>query len=500
LAVLLFITASVSYAQTSQGQSTKISWNKQPGVTTYRLQIATDEQFQDVLVDRLIDGYEYIISDLDPGLYHWRVAAKNGSRTGQFLKAGLFEVKKVPVVAKPPIIVSKPTPTPAVLDDSKTRTRLTTLGWSVTTGEIVRLMAAQLRAGATPDFVGVNAEGTVYALDSARGFALWTARFNLTPSPDERVRVHYNQFVPMLLSNPATGTRLLVAFDKGVRALDGATGREIWNTKIAGIPSAATLIGSDIYLVAEKADKLLILDGSTGQLKRQIKLKAEAIGPPVVLSSGVQSQLLVPLRGALIELCGLDGTYIRSFRMGTELTTQPIVVQARRGPLLLMGLKNGLIAFDAATVEALGRIAIEGNDYPVGSLSVVDLDGDKLQEVVMTTNAGRVLAIDVGDGKIRWQMDVGAVSLPAFADLDGDTLPDVLVPGKNSLAVGLSGSTGSLIWDSGEETTLAKSPASARSVAVAKVNDGRLIVVGNDRTATGLRALEVPKASAKSNQ
>jgi len=186
--------------------------------------------------------------------------------------------------------------------------------------------------------------------------------------------------------------------------------------------------------------------------------------------------------------------------MGTELTTQPIVVQTRRGPLLLIGLKNGLIAFDAVTVEALGRIAIEGNDYPVGSLNVVDLDGDKLQEVVITTNAGRVLAIDVADGKIRWQMDVGSVSMPAFADLDGDTLPDVLVPGKNSLAVGLAGLTGSRIWDSGEETTVTKSPAGTRSVAVAKVNDGRLIVVGNDQSAAGLRALEVPKASAKSNQ
>ena len=497
LAVLLFITASILFAQTNRATA-KISWNKLPGITTYRLQIATDEQFQDVLVDRLIEGYEYVVNDLEPGRYHWRVAAKDSSRTGQFLNAGQFEVKSIPV-AKPPI-VSKPTPTPAPLTKSKTRTRLTIPGWSVTTGEIVRLMTAQLRVGSTPDFVGVNAEGTVYALDSARGFPLWTARFNLTPASDERVRVHYNQFVPMLWSNPAIGTRLLVAFDKGVRTIDGATGREIWNTKIAGIPSAGTLIGNEIYLVAEKADKLLILDSSTGQLKRQITLKDEAVGPPVFLNAGVQSQLLVPLRGALIELCRLDGTFIRSFRMGTELTTQPIVLQTRRGPLLLIGLKNGLIAFDAVTVEALGRIAIEGNDYPVGSLNVVDLDGDKLQEVVITTNAGRVLAIDVADGKIRWQMNVGSVSMLAFADLDGDTLPDVLLAGKNSLAVGLAGLTGSRIWDSGEETTVTKSPAGTRSVAVAKVNDGRLIVVGNDQSAAGLRALEVPKASAKSNQ
>ena len=68
LAVLLFITASILFAQTNRA-TVKISWNKFPGITTYRLQIATDEQFQDVLVDRLIEGYEYIVNDLEPGRY-----------------------------------------------------------------------------------------------------------------------------------------------------------------------------------------------------------------------------------------------------------------------------------------------------------------------------------------------------------------------------------------------------------------------------------------------
>jgi outer membrane protein assembly factor BamB len=318
------------------------------------------------------------------------------------------------------------------------------------------------------------------------------SRFNTPSAGQDRVRAHYNQFVPVV-----TTGKLIVAFDRGVRALDGSTGREVWRTQIAGAPVAASVIGGEIYLIGEKANKLLILNSTSGQLDRQIELKGDATGPPLLLSVKKQQQLLTPLKGALIELRTLDGSYVRSFRMGAELTTQPVVVETSRRTVLLMGLKNGLIALDAATLDGLGRVALEGEDYPVGALSVQDLNGDKLPEVVMTTNAGRVIAVDVADGKVRWSTDVGAVSAPDFADLDGDTQLDVVLSGKNSFAVGLSGLTGSVIWKSTDEANAIG--GSSRTVAVARVNDGRLIVVGNDSAVAGVRALEVTKEGSKRN-
>jgi len=161
-----------------------------------------------------------------------------------------------------------------------------------------------------------------------------------------------------------------------------------------------------------------------------------------------------------------------------------------------------LIALDPATFAGLGRIALEGDDYPVGSLSLQDLNGDKLPEAIMTTKAGRVMAIDVAEGKVRWSTDVGAVSAPAFADLDADAQLDVVLPGKDNFAVGLSGLTGAVIWKSTDDPKLPNSnftTANSRTLAVAKVNDGRLIVVGNDSAVAGVRALEVTKQASKTN-
>jgi outer membrane protein assembly factor BamB len=477
LAVVFFFTATVLLAQTRVTPKT-VRWTSVPGVKTYRLQIANDEQFQDVLSDRLVDGSEYVVEDLTPGRYYWRIAPLDGSDTVQFLKPTAFEIKISLLAA----------PTPLSFD--KTRTRLALPGWSVATGDIVRLMSVQLRSGSSPDFIGVTAEGNVYALDGSRGITLWLARFNSASAGQDRVRTHYNQFVPLVIRSGSTG-KLVTTFDRGLRALDGSTGRELWNTQIAGVPSAASVIRNEIYVVAEKSDKILILDSSTGQLRRQIELKDEAVGPPILIEAGNQQTLLTPLKGALIELRGLDGSYQRSFRMGAELTTQPIVVPTTRGPVLLMGLKNGLIALDAVTLDGLGRVAIEGNDYPIGSLVAQDLNGDKLPEVIMTTNAGRVISVDVADGKIRWSTNVGAVSVPAFADLDADAQLDIVLPGKDNFAVGLSGLTGAVIWKSDDSMATNTSGANARSVAVAKINDGRLMVVGNDRAVAGLRACEV---------
>jgi hypothetical protein len=70
-----------------------IKWNKQKGVETYRLQIAGDDKFRDVFLDRRVSGERYTVTSLPSGYYYWRVTAadsgaKNFSRPVRFFVSG----------------------------------------------------------------------------------------------------------------------------------------------------------------------------------------------------------------------------------------------------------------------------------------------------------------------------------------------------------------------------------------------------------------------------
>jgi hypothetical protein len=80
---MLVPTALSFNVPTARGQQTPgreiafpktIQWNKQRGVTRYRLQVAGDKQFQNVFFDGPVAGEQYVVSGLSAGYYYWRVA------------------------------------------------------------------------------------------------------------------------------------------------------------------------------------------------------------------------------------------------------------------------------------------------------------------------------------------------------------------------------------------------------------------------------------------
>ncbi len=77
---ILFITVSSApevAAQQAAAQvsfPTAIEWKRQAGVRLWRLQVAADEKFQDVFLDRRVVGDRYLVGELPPGYYFWRVA------------------------------------------------------------------------------------------------------------------------------------------------------------------------------------------------------------------------------------------------------------------------------------------------------------------------------------------------------------------------------------------------------------------------------------------
>jgi outer membrane protein assembly factor BamB len=503
----LILAAASSAAQvraqvTAQAPQTKTSlhlrWPAQEGVLRYRLQLARDDKFQDIVFDRAVFGTEYVVTELGPGKYFWRYAPAV-KETGTFTTPRPIEIAE-DGAANPG---SGPTPdrTPATISPAANT------GWRTTTGLVALPLIAHLRSGSSSDVVGVNADGMVYALDGTNGVALWTARYRPNAKRGEPTGSGgAPAFTPVLVEGRDSLYNVVVAFEGGVRAIEGSTGRELWraplaNRALGGAVAAAAGGGAKALLVVGDNATLTALDPTTGKVLSETKLDGTLVAAPTVFPAGGGSAVALSLSGGALDVRDHAGQRLRFLKMDTNITTPPLFVATQRATLVLVGTENGLISLNAEDLKPLGRIATE-SDAPTGTLAAADLDGDGAPEVLMLTRRGRLVAVGTADGKIKWYTP-GATdaSSAAFADLNNDGVLDVLVAGGQDFARGFSGRDGSLIWKAEEEArgnAQGADAGQARALVTGTFgNGGAPYVVGTDTARSGLRAVGLPKDSVK---
>ncbi|HEY0378730.1 MAG TPA: PQQ-binding-like beta-propeller repeat protein [Pyrinomonadaceae bacterium] len=504
---LIFAAASPAAHTRAQGTtpaapaktSLHLRWPAQEGVLRYRLQLARDEKFQDIVFDRAVFGTEYVVTELGPGKYFWRFAPAV-KETGTFSPPRPIEIADDAAAADSGGDAT-PRPTPNRLGP------LSNTGWRTTTGSVDRPLIAHLRSGTSSDVVGVNSDGMVYGLDGTNGVALWTARFRPNAKRGEPTgNGGAPVFTPVLVEGRDNSTNVIVAYDGGVRAIEGPTGRELWRTPLAnraigGAVAAPAGGGSRTLLVAGDNSSLAVIDPATGKIISETKLDGSLIAAPTVFPVSSGSAVALALAGGTLDVRDHAGQRVRFVKMQTNITTPALFVQTLHGALVLIGTDDGLISLGADDLKPLGRIATE-SDAPAGTLSAADLDGDGALEVLMLTRRGRLVAVGTTDGKIKW-FTPGATdaSSAAFADLNSDGVLDVLVAGGQDFARGFSGRDGSLIWKA-EEETKGSSPegaaAGTRALVTGTFGTGSTAyVVGTDTARTGLRAVGLPKDSVK---
>jgi outer membrane protein assembly factor BamB len=506
-----------------------LRWKPTPRVARYRLQVARDAAFTDIVFDGAVSGLEYTVTGLPPGRYHWRVAPAP-KETGRFTVGDPVSVSAIddPIPTPP----STPSPTPRA-----SRTPATTptparatlapatptatptaaaavlrspadVGWQAAVGRVLRPVAARLRAGQQHDLVAVNSDGTVYALEGPYGAALWTARYRPASRGGAQGEAPKEVFTPVVYNVPQRETaNVLVAFDGGVRMLEGETGRELWRAALKGRAtggSIADLDGSpetlEIAVAAAEPSELYVLDAATGRVVSQTALEAEVIGLPIPYQTSDRRGVALASESGQLEIRGADGTRLRGVRLDVPFVTPPLVIAGPRGTAVIIGTRNGLLFFDGGELKPLGRITTE-NDSPRGRLAAADLDGDGTLEIVMITRSGRVVAVSA-TGRISWSADGGTDAYSAaFADLDRDGVLDVLVADESVFARGFSGRDGRPVWRAEDAKAAAASPGAGeprplRSLSVATVagSDSALIIGGD--TARGTVRAGMPVAAA----
>ena len=487
------------------GQTTvDIRWGARPGVVRYRLQVATDRGFNDIVFDRVVTGTEYQIHDLPPGTYYWRIAPLT-TKLGEFSSAAAIQVT-LPT-AKGPNQSQLPNNPP----ERTTETGFKPVsgpviaggGWRAAVGEVTNHVLAHLRSAGRFDIVGVNSAGVTFALDATSGVALWTTSRRM---PDGKsMQPGLTRGALLLIKSRSGLDDVAVLSGINVSRIEGATGRELWRATLPAVANTAAVLSekrtSEIFLVDNSLQRLFILDGNTGSIVAQTKLPHRVAGAPVVLDDGGIGRVMFALDNGQVEIRDRAGALIRSGDSGSPATTAPLFVNGSRGGLILVGTRSGLTALSADDLHVLGRVAING-DAPRGTLAAEDLNGDGAVEVIMVTDRGRVVVVNAADGKTIWEEAGGGdAEATAFADVNGDGVLDVLMAGGQTFAMALSGRDGSIVWQDKEAVSSvanhAALPASRRVVAL-PYGSG-ILIIGGDTSRTGLRALEISKGRAKPN-
>ena len=506
-----------------------LRWKPTPRVARYRLQVSRDAAFSDIVFDGAVNGLEYRVTGLPPGRYHWRVAPAP-KETGRFSAGTVVEAtpdstavsdtspKPLPVATPTrtatPVAVATPraTPTPAVAVTTAAVLRSpANVGWQAAIGRVHRPVPARLRAGQQFDLLAVNSEGTVYALEGANGAALWTARYRpsvrgVVASGDPPKEV----FTPLPVGLPGRETaNVLVAFDGGVRLIEGETGREMWRAPLAGRAAGgaaadmdATPATVEIAVTTAEPSRLFVLEAATGRVMSQTELKTPVIGLPIPFQAGERRGVAVSTEGGQLDIFQADGARVRGVRLDVPFVTPPLVISGPRGTAVIIGTRSGLLFFDGAELKPLGRITTE-NDSPRGRLAAADIDGDGTLDIAMITRLGRV-AIVTSQGKISWSAEGGADAYSAsFADLDRDGVLDVLVADGTVFARGFSGRDGRPIWHAEDARSTPTLPAGdtarpLRSLSIANfAGADSVLIVGGDAERGTVRAVGMPIPAAR---
>ncbi len=474
--------AQTSSSPFTQAETIHLRWGARPGVSRYRLQLAVDRQFRDIVFDRVINGTEIAIDELSPGRYYWRIASLT-SKLGEFSSPTPIQVTAGAAI--------RPTPTPTV---DKTRVPAADIptvgGWRAAVGSVNRLALAHLRADDKFDVIGTSSVGITFALDASTGVALWSMRRATQKSG--------SLIAPLILKSHTSQLDDVVIFaGNQVIAIEGASGRELWQMTLPASANGAAVIDnrldSRIVILDITLQRLLVLSDADGRVVSQANLPARVVGTPVSITG--QNAFAVVYESGAVEIRDKTGAVTRSGNTGSPATTGALFTRGPRGDLILVGTRDGLTAMTADDLRPLGRVVLK-DDLPRGALTAEDLNHDGVPEVLMLTARRHLVAINATDGKILWDVPADAeADALAFADVDGDGVLDVFTAPGQAFAVALSGRTGAVIWkDSSPAGPSANHAAGfASRTLLAVTTPSGLMLIGSEPSLTELRAVSFPK-------
>jgi outer membrane protein assembly factor BamB len=503
----------ISASAQVQNPAVLLRWSAQAGVVRYRLQVANDAAFTDVVLDRVVNANEYEITDLPAGRYYWRVAPLTGS-LGQFSRPSTLVVserRNEPASKQqnnqqaqkpsllPQAVVTPPASNRAAgsspagsLPPRSPFSLITAVTWHAAVGDVQHPVLAHLRSSDVIDVVAISGTGVTSALDALTGKILWSAP--LAQNAGAHLPLE-TSFKPLLIPSARNTDDVIVLLGSIATRLDGATGRELWRRQLPVFVAGGVVWNGNrsalVFVVDSSLRGLSILNAKDGAILAKAELPAQVVGMPVLCDYQNTLAVMFAYDNGLVEIRDRLARLVQSSFATNPNTTPPLFINSNRTTVVVVGTKNGVIALDANTLHPVSRINLT-DDAPRGALAAADLDGDANMEVIILTDRGRVVASHA-DGKIVWQS--AAIDAPesvSFADVNRDGIIDVIVTNRQTLPVALSGRDGSILWQEAEQAPVVNRPSTSGTYSLATMPmTGATLVIAPDPPFKGLRGVQL---------
>ncbi|MFH8093133.1 MAG: PQQ-binding-like beta-propeller repeat protein, partial [Candidatus Aenigmatarchaeota archaeon] len=218
------------------------------------------------------------------------------------------------------------------------------------------------------------------------------------------------------------------SYDKNIYVLNSTNGEKIWNystgDRVASSPSVVST-GNDVLIVVGSYDGKLYALNSTGDLIWQFYASDKIESSPAiddVNGDGMYEVAFGSYDNRTYLVNASNGQLIWSYATRNWITSSPVIAN-------IAGDKKVIIASHDSTVYSFNKdgsinwtFTIPTGGRIQSSPSIVDVDLDGINDIIVGCSDSRLYALHGLTGKPLWSYKVNAYifSSPALADINGD--------------------------------------------------------------------------------
>lgn len=227
-----------------------------------------------------------------------------------------------------------------------------------------------------------------------------------------------------------------------VSAFDPATGRAVWQTQTQPRVAAGVGVSGATVLVGTLDGEVIALGADNGTILWRVGVSSEVLTAP--LGDG---EVVVARTGdgRLYGMAAADGrrgwVFDRAVpTLSLRGVSQPVVAEGRvyagldTGKLVALDLADGRLAWEESVTAPSGRSEID---------RLVDLDADPVLAdgtLYAVSYGGQVVALDSGSGKLKWRQELSSYS---GLSVEGDR---VYATDRQGRVWALDRGNGSVLW------------------------------------------------------